>query len=57
MIKVLTEEYREGDLAIRTMKVTLFHIPIFRYRKTSTNNLAVRQLTVVKKSSNIKGFV
>lgn len=56
MIKVLTKECREGDLAVKTTEVTLFHIPIFRYRKTTTNNLAVKQLTVIGQPSTIKGF-
>ena len=57
MIKVLTKEYREGDLAVKTTEVTFLYIPIFRYKKTSTNNKAVAQLTIVKQPSNIRGFV
>ena len=56
MIKMLTKEYREGDLAIRTIVVTFLYIPIFRYKKTTTNNKAVAMLTVAKEPSKIKGF-
>lgn len=57
MIKVLIKEYREGDLAVKTTEVTLLHIPIFRYRKTTTNNLAVKQLTIVEQPKKVSGFV
>lgn len=56
MIKMLTKEYREGDLAIRTIVVTFLYIPIFRCKKTTTNNKAVQLLTIVKESNKIKGF-
>ena len=56
MIKVLTKECREGDLAVKTTEVTLFHIPIFRYRKTTTNNVAVKQLTVISQPPIVEGF-
>lgn len=60
IIKVVTQEYREGDLAVRTTTVTFLHIPIFKFRKTSTNNIAVNQLTVVRELINevkeVKGF-
>ena len=32
MIKVITNEYREGDNAVKTTSITLFDIPIFRYK-------------------------
>lgn len=41
MIKVLTSEYREGDQAVRTTVVTFLCIPIFKYKKSTTNNIAV----------------
>lgn len=56
MIKVVTEEYREGNLAVRTTVVTFLGIPILRFRKTSTNHIAVEQLTVIKEPVKIKGF-
>lgn len=56
MIKVLIKEYREGDLAVKTTEVTFLYIPIFRYKKTTTNNKAVQLLTVVKEPNKIKGF-
>lgn len=56
MIKMLTKEYREGDLAVRTTEVTFLCIPIFRFKKTSTNNKAVAMLTTVTQPTKITGF-
>lgn len=57
MINVITEEYAKGDLAIRTIVVTFFKIPIYKYRKESTNRQAVNMLTVSSdKQLKIKGF-
>lgn len=55
MIKVITNEYREGDNAVKTTSVTLFGISVFRYKKLTTNNKAVALLTAQKKTT-IKGF-
>lgn len=52
-----TKEYREGDLAVRTTEVTFLCIPIFKYKKTSTNNQAVKVLTSITQPTNVKGFV
>ncbi len=49
MIKVITDEYREGDNAVKTTSITLFGIPMFRYKKLTTNNKTVALLTVQKK--------
>lgn len=57
MINMRTEEYREGDLAVRTIVITFLCIPIFKFKKTSTNNVAVGQLTPIKKKAKIKGFI
>lgn len=57
MIKVFTKEYREGDLAVKTTEVTFLCIPIFKYRKPTTNNQAVTLLTIIKQSKKVKGFV
>lgn len=57
MIKVLTKEYREGDLAVKTTEVTFLCIPLFKYKKSTTNNKAVELLTIVKQPTKIKGFV
>ena len=58
MLKVLTSEYREGDQAVKTTVVTFLCIPIFKYKKSSTNNQIVRMLTVVDKpNKKISGFV
>ena len=55
MIKVITNEYREGDNAVKTTSITLFGISVFRYKKLTTNNKAVALLTAQKKTT-IKGF-
>lgn len=57
MIKVLTKEYREGDLAVKTTEVTFLCIPLFKYKKSTTNNRAVELLTIVKQPTKVKGFV
>lgn len=55
---MITNEYSEGNLAIREVRITFFYIPVFKYRKTSTNRQAVAILTPAKtKSKQIKGFV
>ena len=56
MIKVITQEYREGNLAVRTTDITFLCIPILKFKKTSTNHIAVGQLTVIKEPVKIKGF-
>ncbi len=56
MIGVITQEYREGNLAVRTTVITFLCIPIFKFKKTSTNHVAVGQLTVIKEPAKIKGF-
>lgn len=57
MIKVLTKECREGDLAVKTTEVTFLCIPIFKYKKTTTNNKAVALLTTVEQPKKVSGFV
>ena len=56
MIKITMQEYEENNLAVQTVVVTLFYIPILKIKKTSTNNVAVEQLTPIKKAVKIKGF-
>lgn len=53
---MVTQEYREGNLAVRTTIVTFLCIPVFKFRKTSTNNVVVKQLTTIKKSIKVKGL-
>lgn len=48
MIRMVTQEYQEGNLAVRTTVVTFLFIPIFKFKKTSTNQMAVSQLTPIK---------
>lgn len=57
MIKVLTKEYREGDLAVKTTEVTFLCIPLFKYKKSTTNNKVVALLTTMQQPTKIKGFV
>lgn len=57
MIKVLTKEYREGDQAVKTTVVTFLCIPLFKYKKSTTNNKAVTLLTVTNQPKEVKGFV
>lgn len=56
MIKKIIQEYREGDLAVRTTVISFLCIPIFKFRETTTNNSIVNQLTVIKELNKIKGF-
>lgn len=57
MIKVLTTEYREGDQAVKTTVVTFLCIPIFKYKKSTTNNKIVAAMTTVQQPSKVKGFL
>lgn len=57
MISIVTQEYRKGNLAVRTTVVTFLCIPIFKFRKTSTNNWLVSQLTTIKEVTKVKGFI
>lgn len=57
MIKVLTKEYREGDLAVKTTEVTFLCIPLFKYKKLTTNNKAVALLTTMQQPTKTKGFI
>lgn len=56
MVGMVTQEYREGNLAVRTIVVAFLCIPIFKFRKTSTNNVAVKQLTPIQEVTKVKGF-
>lgn len=56
MIKKVTQEYREGNLAVKTTIISFLCIPIFKFRETTTNNTVVSQLTVIKELNKIKGF-
>lgn len=56
MIKQETKEYSEDGLAVRIMRITLFGMPIYRFKETSTNKAAVAQLTTAPKPTKVKGF-
>lgn len=43
MIKQEIKEYSEDGLAVRTVQITLFGVPIYRFKETSTNKAAVAQ--------------
>lgn len=56
MIKCKIKEYSEGDLAIRSIAITVLGLPIYSYSETSTNRAIVEQLTVLPQKIKIKGF-
>lgn len=56
MIKQETKEYSEDGLAVRTIRITLFGVPIYRFKKTSTNNKAVAMLAKASQSKKVIGF-
>ena len=56
MINIRIKEYGEEDIVTRTIIVTLFYIPIFSYKKTSTNRVAVNQFNKPEERIKIKGF-
>ena len=57
LINMTRDEYRKGHLCVRNYRITLSGIPIYCARFTSTNNQAVRQLTVLSDTKTaICGF-
>lgn len=56
MIKIVTHEYREGNMAVRTTIVTFLCIPVYKFKEITTNNGVVKQLTTIKESTKVKGF-
>lgn len=57
VLKFSRNEYRDGDIAARDYYITLFGIPIYSARFTSTNNDAVKKLTVYPKNNiHVCGF-
>lgn len=56
MINIRIKEYGEEDIVTRTITITLFYIPIFSYKKTSTNRVAVNQFNKPEERIKIKGF-
>lgn len=57
MIKEAVNEFVEDNLVVRTIRITFLGLPIFMYRKTSTNKMALQQYTPVSvKNKQIKGF-
>lgn len=56
MINIRIKEYGEEDVVTRTITVTLFYIPIFSYKKTSTNRVVVNQFNKPEEIIKIKGF-
>lgn len=57
IVKMTRNEYREDYLCVRDYKITFLGIPIYRARFTTTNNDALRMLTVRKElHTEIKGF-
>lgn len=56
MIRQEIKEYSEDGLAVRTIQIKFLGMPIFKYKGTSTNKMAVAQLTPSTKSIKVKGF-
>lgn len=57
IVKMDRNEYRNGILAVRDYRITFLGIPIYVARFTSTNNEALRKLTVLQeKSLRVCGF-
>ena len=56
MISIKIKEYGEEGIVTRTITVTLFCIPIFSYKKTSTSRVVVDQFNKPKERIKIKGF-
>lgn len=58
IIKFNRDEFREGNVGVRTFKTSFLGIPIFSGRVTSTNNAVVQQLTPAteKRKTCIIGF-
>ena len=56
MINIKIKEYGEEDIVTRTITITLFYIPIFSYKKTSTNRVVVNQFNKPEERIKIKGF-
>ena len=53
LINMTRDEYRSGHLGVRDCRVTFLGIPIYCARFTSTNNQAVRQLTVLSENKTV----
>ena len=56
MINIRIKEYGEEDIVTRIITITLFYIPIFSYKKTSTNRVVVNQFNKPEEIIKIKGF-
>ena len=56
MINIKIKEYGEEDAVTRIITVTLFCIPVFSYKKTSTNRVTVDQFNKPKERIKFKGF-
>jgi len=58
IVQIWRDEYREGHLCVQEYKVTFLGIPVYRARFTTTNNEALRKLTILKETQlHIKGFL
>lgn len=59
MIKKITHEYLDNNIAVITTVITLFGITIFKCKETTTNINVINQLAIPAKPTNkkeIKGF-
>lgn len=56
IIQLTREEYRKDNLCVRDYNLTIFGIPIYSARFTSTNNQALKLLTEVPERKTISGY-
>lgn len=56
MIRQTTKEFTVNGLAVRTIEITFFGVPIYSFKKTSTNQAAVAQLQQAAETTKVKGF-
>lgn len=56
MVKMIVKEYRQGDQGVNDIIVKLFGLPIFKYKKTTTNYTVVALLTPKVLAHSVKGF-
>lgn len=57
MLKIVTREYVEGGLAIKSTIISVFNVPLFKHIRTSTNEDIIELLTLNEKEiTKIEGF-
>lgn len=56
MIKIIDEEGIEEGKAIKKRKVTLFGLPLYKFKCISSNSQVIDMLSVNKPNIKVKGF-